>query len=106
MTVIIMSAVIMHVSAVNAVDISEVNRSYPMLYASRVVRGTVTSFLLTIFQDVGQIVKVYMPEIRDKNLQDNLILTINTRSEKYNIQYIGTCEEENILVHKFLLESQ
>jgi len=58
-----MSAAIPHVSAVNAVDILEVNRSYPILYASRVVRSTVKSFLLTILQDVGQIVKVYMHEM-------------------------------------------
>ena len=101
-----MSAAILHVSAVNAVDILEFNRSYPILYASRVVRGTVTSFLLTILHDVGQTVKVYMPEIRDRHLQDNLIITINTRSEKYNLRYIGICEEENILVHKFILEPQ
>ena len=40
------------------------------------------------------------------NLEDNLIMAINTRSEKYNLQYIGIYEEENILVHKFLLEQQ
>ena len=97
-----MSAAILHVSAVNAVDILEFNRSYPILYAARVVRVTVTSFLLTILHDVGQTVKVYMPEIRDRHLHDNLIITNNTRSEKYNLRYIGICEEENILVHKFL----
>jgi len=88
-----MSADILHVSAVNAVDILEVNRSYPVLYASCVVRGTFTTFLLTILQDVGHIVKVYMPEIRDRNLQDILIIAINTRSEKYNLIYKCICEE-------------
>jgi hypothetical protein len=102
-----MSAAILHVSAVNAIDILEVNKSYPILYASRVVRGTLTTLLVTILRDVGHIVKVYMPEMRDRNVQDFLIIAINTRSQKYNLIYKGICEEEEEeLVHRFQLEPQ
>ena len=66
------------------------------------MQGTLSTFLLTILQYITHIVKMYMPDICDMNVEDNLILSINTKSEKYNLTYKGRCEEE--LVHKFLLE--
>ena len=44
-----------------------------------------------------------MPEVNDRNVQDNLIISINTNSEKYTVNYIGLCEEE--LVNIYNLES-
>jgi len=97
-----MSAAVLNVAAVDAVDILEINKTYHIIYASCIVRGTSSSFLLAILQDVHDIVKLYMPGVNDRNDQDNLIIYINTRSEKYNLTYRGRCEEE--LVHKFHLE--
>ena len=36
------------------------------------------------------------------DVEDNLIISINTKSEKYNLTYKGRCEEK--LLHKFHLE--
>ena len=43
-----------------------------------------------------------MPEVNDRNVQDNLIIAINAKSEKYRQTYKGRCEEE--LLNKFYLE--
>jgi hypothetical protein len=87
---------------IDSIEILEVNKSYPILYASRIVRGASCIFLMAILPDADHIVKIYMPVVTDSEVQDNLILTINTRYEKYNLIYTGLCEEENI--HKFRLE--
>jgi len=97
-----MPAAIVSVMAINDVNILEINRPYPIIWASRIVQGTLSTFLLTILRDVNHIVKMYMPEICDTDVEDNFILSINTRSEKYTLTYKGRCKEE--LVHKFHLE--
>ena len=96
-----MCAAILTVSEIDSIDVLEINKSYPILYASRIVRGVSTIFMLAILRDSDHIVKIYMPDVTDNDVQDNLILSINTRSEKYLI-YTGRCEEKNI--HKFRLE--
>jgi hypothetical protein len=88
-----MCAAILTVLEIDSIDILEVNKSYPILYASRIVRGASCIFLMAILRDADHIVKIYMPDVTDSEVQDNLILTINTRSEKYNLIYTGRCEE-------------
>jgi len=73
-----MPAVIIIVMAINDMNILEINRPYPIIWASRIVQGTLSTFLLTILQDITHIVKMYMPDICDMNVEDNLILSINT----------------------------
>ena len=97
-----MCAAILTVLEIDSIDILEVNKSYPILYASRIVRGVSSIFLLAILRDAEHIVNIYMPDVNDNDVQDNLTLSINKRSEKYNLIYTGRCDEEN--VHKFLLE--
>ena len=101
LTVIILSAAILTVTAIEAMDILEFNVPYPVLYASRIVRGTSSTLLLAILRDVHHIVKIYMLEIYDNDVQDNLVISINTRSEKCTLTYKGRCDKE--LVHKFHL---
>ena len=84
-----MCAAILTVLEIDSIDILEVNKSYPILYASRIVRGSSCIFLMSILRDADHIVKIYMPDVTDSEVQDNLILTINTRSEKYNLIYTG-----------------
>ena len=88
--------------AINAIDILEINGPYPIICASRIVRGTLSTFLLTILRYVNHIFKIYMPEVHDMDVEDNLIMVINTVLEKCNLNYKGKCVEE--LVHKFHLE--
>jgi hypothetical protein len=89
-----MCAAITTVAEIDAIDVLEINISYPILYASRIVRGASSTILLAILRDADQIVKIYMPEVDD--VQDNLIISINTRSEKYNLIYTCRCEETNV----------
>jgi hypothetical protein len=70
----------------------ELNNPFPVLYAARCMRESDTMFLVAILQKENHVVRIYMPEINDKELQDNLILAINTRSEKYNLNYKGLSE--------------
>jgi len=98
-----MCAAILTVSEIDSIELLEVNKSYPILYASRIMRGASWIFLMAILRDADHIVKIYMPDVTDSEVQDDLILTINTRSEKYNLIYTGRCEEENN-IHKFRLE--
>ena len=93
-----MCAAILTVSEIDSIDILVVNKSYPILYTSSIVRGASCIILMA-----DHIVKIYMPDVTDSEDQDNLILTINTRSEKYNLINTGRCEEENN-IHKFRLE--
>jgi hypothetical protein len=58
------------------------------------VRGTLTIFLLAILRVADHIVKIYMPEVHDNGIKNNLIVCINTRSEKFYQIYTGRCEEE------------
>lgn len=74
------------------IHILELNSPFPVLYAARCVRESDTTFLLAILQEGNHIVRIFMPEISDKEIQDNLILAINTRSEKYNLIYKGLSE--------------
>jgi len=74
-----MPAAIVSVMAINDVNILEINRPYPIIWASCIVQSTLSTFLLTILRDVNHIVKMYMPEIGDIDVEDNLILSINTR---------------------------
>ena len=83
-----------HIGAVDSLEnihILELNSPFPVLYAARCMRESDTMFLLAILQEENH-VRIYMPEINDKELQDNLILAINTRSEKYNLIYKGLTE--------------
>jgi hypothetical protein len=73
-----MPAAIISVIAINDMNILEINRPYPIIWASRIVQCTLSTFLLTILRDVNHIVKMYMPVICDTNVEDNLILSINT----------------------------
>ena len=66
------------------------------------MRGTIFTFLLAILKDINHVVKIYMQEVNDSDVQDHLIIAINTRSEKYKLTYKGRCEED--LLHKFYLE--
>ena len=66
------------------------------------MRDVSSIFLLAILRDADLIVKIYMPDVIDNDVQDNFMLSINTRSEKYNLICTGRCEEEN--VHKFRLK--
>jgi hypothetical protein len=68
---------------------------------SRIVRGTLTTFLLAVLRDAGHIVKIYMPEVDDNDVQDIIIISINTRSEIFKLIYTGSCQVEN--VHSFHL---
>ena len=43
--------------------------------------GVSSIFILAILRDADHIVKIYMPDVNDNDVQDNLILSINTRSE-------------------------
>jgi hypothetical protein len=82
-----MSAAILNVTAIDTntdIDILENNKAYPVIYAARLVRGTTLTFLLSILEDINHIVKIYMPEVNDKDVQDHLI-SINTRSERYTL---------------------
>ena len=97
-----MPAAILTVAAVENINVLEINKSYPVIYTSRLVRGTLSIFLLVIFRDADHIVKIYMPEVHDNDIQDNLIVSINTRSEKFNLMYTGRSEDEGN-VHKFRL---
>ena len=83
-------------------NVLEINKSYPVIYASRLVRSTLSIFLLAILRDADRIVKIYMPEVHDNDIQDNLIVSINTRSKKFNLMYTGRSEDEGN-VHKFRL---
>jgi len=94
-----MCAAILTVSQIDAIEVSEINKSYPILYASRIVRGVSSIFLMAILRDADHIVKIYMQDVNDNDVQVNLILSINARSEKYDLIYTGRCEDEN--VHKF-----
>ena len=87
------------VDSLENIHILELNSSYPVLYAARCMRQSDTMFLLAILQEENHVVRIYMPEINDKELQDNLILAINTRSEIYNLIYKGLSEG----AHVFLL---
>jgi len=95
-----MPAAILSVAAVDNLNILEINKSYPVIYASRIVRGTLNTYLLAILRDSDYIVKMYMPEVYDNDIQENLIISLNTRSEKCNLIYTGRCEEE-ANVYKF-----
>ena len=97
-----MCATILTVSEIEAIDVLEINKSYPIVYASRIVRGVSSIFLLAILRDAEHIVNIYMPDVNDNDVQDNLTLSINTRSEKYNLIYKGRCEETK--VHKFCVQ--
>jgi hypothetical protein len=87
-----MCAAILTVSEIDAIDVLEINKSYPIPYASRILRGMSSIFMLAILGDADHIVKIYMPDVNDNDVQDNLTLSINTRSEKYNLIYTGRCE--------------
>ena len=56
-----MPAAILTVAAVENINVLEINKSYPVIYASRLVRGTLSIFLLAILRDADHIVKIYMP---------------------------------------------
>jgi hypothetical protein len=43
-----------------------------------------------------------MPEVHDNDIQVYFIVSINTRSEKFNLMYTGRSEDEGN-VHKFRL---
>jgi len=104
LTVIIMSAAILNVTAIDTntdIDILVNNKAYPVIYAARLVRGTILTFLLSILEDMNHIVKIYTPEVNDKDVQDHLI-SINKRSERYTLTYKGRCEVD--ISHKFYLE--
>ena len=77
-----MPAAIVSVMAINDVNILENNRTYPIIWASCIIWCTLSTFLLTILRDVNHTVKMYMPEINGMDVEDNLIITINTKSEK------------------------
>jgi len=49
-TVIIICAAILNVTAIitNDIEILEINKAYPVIYAARLVRGTTITFLLAI----------------------------------------------------------
>jgi hypothetical protein len=66
------------------------------------VRGTSSIFLLAILRDADHIAKIYMPKVHDNDIQDNLLVSINTRSEKFHLMYTGRSEDEGN-VHKFRL---
>ena len=57
-----MSAAILNVTAIdtNVIEILEINKPYPIIYASRVVRGTTSTFLLDILHDINHILIIYM----------------------------------------------
>jgi len=79
-----MSAAILNVTAIdtNHIEIWEINKSYPVIYASRIVRGTIFTLLLAILKDINH-VKIYMPEVNHSDLQNHLIIAYYyTRSEK------------------------
>ena len=97
-----MSAAILTVAAIDNIDVLEINKSYPILYASRIMRGSSTTFLLAVLRDAEHIVKIYMPKVDDNDGHNDLIISINTRSDKFNLMYTGRCEEVN--VHKFHLD--
>jgi len=100
-----MSAPIRNITAIdtnNDIEILEINKPYPIIYASLFVRGTTSTFLQVILEGVNHIVKIDMLEVNDGNIQDNLIIAINTKSEEYKLTYKGRCEEE--LLHIFYLE--
>ena len=97
-----MPVAILTVAAVENINVLEINKSYPVICASRLVTGTLSIFLLVILRDADHIVKIYMPEVHDNDIQDNLIVSINTRSEKFNLIYTGRYEEVGS-VHKFRL---
>ena len=75
-----MSAATPNVTAIdtNDIEILEINRTYPVIYAARLLRGTILTFLLAILEDINH-VKMYMPEVNDRDVQDHLIICINTR---------------------------
>ena len=97
-----MPVAILTVAAVENINVLEINKSFPVIYESRLVRGTLSIFLLTILRDADHIVNIYMPEVHDNDIQDNLIVSINTRSEKFNLMYIGRSVNEGN-VHNFHL---
>ena len=43
-----------------------------------------------------------MPVVNDRDVQDHLMVSINTRSERYTLTYKGRYEED--ILHKFYLE--
>ena len=97
-----MPAAILTVAAVENINVFKINKSYPVIYAPRLERCTSSIFLLAILRDAEHIVKIYIPEVHDNDIQDNLIVSINTRSEKFNLMYTGRSEDEGN-VHKFRL---
>ena len=76
-----MPAAILTVAAVENINVLKINKSYPVIYASRLVMATSSIFLLAILRDAEHIVKIYMPEVHDNDIQYNLIVSFNTRSE-------------------------
>jgi hypothetical protein len=91
-----LSAAILNVTAIdtNDIEILEINKTYPVIYAAHLVWGTTLTYLLAILKDINNVVKIYMPEVNDRDVQDHLIIAINTRSEKYKLTYKGRCEED------------
>ena len=60
------------------------------------------TFLLAILTVINHVVKFYMPVVNDRDVQDHLMVSINTRSERYTLTYKGRYEED--ILHKFYLE--
>jgi len=71
-----MCAAIPTVSEIESIEYLEVNKSYPILYASRIVRVASCIFLMAILRDADHIAKICMPDVTDSEVQDNLILSI------------------------------
>ena len=54
-----MCAAILTVAEIDSIDVLEIKKSYPILYASRIVRGASSVFLLAIFRDTDFILDLY-----------------------------------------------
>ena len=82
-------------------EILEINKPYPIIYATSLERDTGSTLLVVIQKEINDIVMIYLPEIGNRETQDNLIITINTGSEKYRLIFKGRFEG---LSHMFHLE--
>ena len=71
-----MCAAILTVSEIDSIEVLEVNISSPILYDSRIARGASCIFLMVTLRNADHIVKIYMPDVTDSEVQDNLTLSI------------------------------
>jgi len=71
-------------------DILEINKPYPILCATHVMWDSGSTFLIAIQKEHNHIVKIYLPEIRDRVYED--LMTINGGVRKYEGSFFLTSD--------------